>query len=118
MEPTVDPSMLPLPAALQPGGGASGSNANSDHPVEFLSVIFNQRESNQVLRISGQAITPMWLKKNMYKKLNTSVTFELEPIDTEHLSRRYVAFEQKLNDRNTATPEEASALDQLKRKAQ
>ena len=95
MEPTIDPAMLPLPAALQNASAGANSDA-TDYPVEFLSVLFNQREQNEVLRISRRAITPMWLNKNMYKKLNSDVKFELPPIDTEDLQRRYAAFEQKI----------------------
>ena len=50
-----------------------------------------------MLRISKMAITPMWLKKNMYQKLSTDVNFELPPIDKADLQARYTAFEQSLN---------------------
>ena len=95
MEPSIDPTMLPLPSALQNAGSASAAEAG-DYPVEFLSVLFNQREKNEVLRISKRAITPMWLTRNMYKKLPSDVKYELPPIDTEDLQRRYAAFEQKI----------------------
>ena len=65
--------------------------------MEFLSVIFNQREENEVLRISKMAVTPMWLKKNMYSKLETDVKFQLAPIDKDALYARYVSFEASLN---------------------
>ena len=61
----VDPATLPLPQALS-GDASANAAAKENHPVEFLSVIFNQREQRDVLRISKDAITPMWLKKNMY----------------------------------------------------
>ena len=35
----------------------------------------------------------MWLKKNMYSKLQTDVKFELEPLDTGALQEKYSAFE-------------------------
>ena len=84
MEPSVDPAMLPLPSALQNAGAAANNDA-SEYPVEFLSVLFNQREQNEVLRISKKAITPMWLTRNMYKKLPSDVRYELPPIDTADL---------------------------------
>ena len=93
MEPTIDPAMLPLPAALQNANGAATGANSGDHPVEFLSVIFNQREANQVLRISKKAITPMWLTRNMYKKLPTDVRYELAPINADDLQARYATFE-------------------------
>ena len=40
----VDPASLPLPQALQAGNTASTNDP--EHPVEFLSVIFNQQEQN------------------------------------------------------------------------
>ena len=47
MEPIVDPATLPLPQALRSNnGGAAAAQNDVDHPVEFLSVIFNQREAN------------------------------------------------------------------------
>ena len=57
-----------------------------------------------MLRISKKAITPMWLTRNMYKKLATDVKFELPPIDTADLQARYAAFEKSLNERQPATP--------------
>ena len=93
MEPNVDPAMLPLPQALQ--NANAGANAdNADYPVEFLSVLFNQREQNEVLHISKKAITPMWLTRNMYKKLPTDVKYELPAINADDLQRRYATFEQ------------------------
>ena len=79
--------------------------------MEFLSVIFNQREANEVLRISKKAMTPMWLKRDMYTKLQVDVKFELAPIDVDDLQRRYVAFENSLNSRPAA---EMSSVNQLK----
>ena len=93
----VDPASLPLPSALTSGNSAQNS---ADHPVEFLSVIFNQREANEVLRISKKAKTPMWLTKKMYQKLPTDVKFELPPIDNDELMRRYGEFDQHLNAKN------------------
>ena len=84
VESTFDPASLPLPQGLQNANDA-GAAGNSDHPVEFLSVIFNQREPNEVLRISKKAMTPIWLTRNMYKKLPTDVKFELAPMDTADL---------------------------------
>ena len=78
---------------MQDPNAAAGAD-NPDYPVEFLSVIFKQQEANEVLRISRKAITPMWLTKNMYTKLPSDVKFELLPIDTTDLQKRYVAFEQ------------------------
>ena len=46
MEPIVDPATLPLPQALRSNNGAAAAQNDVDHPVEFLSVIFNQREAN------------------------------------------------------------------------
>ena len=94
MEPP-NASELPLPQAMQNASAAAGNEAE-EYPVEFLSVLFNQREQNEVLRISRKAITPMWLTKNMYKKLDSNVKYELPPIDAEDLSRRYAAFEPKI----------------------
>ena len=88
----VDPATLPLPQALS-GDASANAAAKENHPVEFLSVIFNQRNDRDVLRISKMAITPMWLKKNMYQKLNTDVLFELPPIDKVELQTKYNAFE-------------------------
>ena len=116
MEPTVDPAMLPLPSALQNGNAAAGNDAN-EYPVEFLSVLFNQHEQNEVLRISKKAITPMWLTRNMYKKLPADVKYELPPIDTEDLQRRYAAFEQKIKPNETTSAQESSRLQQLGLKA-
>ena len=82
VESAFDPASLPLPQGLQNDAGAA---SNADHPVEFLSVIFNQREPNEVLRISKKAMTPIWLTRNMYKKLPTDVKFELAPMDTADL---------------------------------
>ena len=90
----IDPTTLPLPASLQ-NGGAAGAD---DHPVEFLSVIFNQREPNEVLRISKKAKTPMWLTKKLYQKLQTDVKFELTPIDNDELMRKYGLFDQRVTD--------------------
>ena len=39
----VDPAALPLPQALSDDPSAA-AQARESHPVEFLSVIFNQRE--------------------------------------------------------------------------
>ena len=108
VEAQLDPAMLPLPQALQNPNAAQVND--SDYPVEFLSVIFNQREANQVLRISKKAITPMWLTRNMYKKLPSDVKFELGPIDTQELQRRYAAFEQALNSKPASA--EVNALKQ------
>ena len=113
MEPCVDPGMLPLPSALQ----GKSDKTRQNHPVEFLSVIFNQREQNEVLQISKMAKTPMWLKKNMYTKLQSEIEFTLAPINRDHLLQRYSVFDQALKNRQTATPEEANALTQLKQKA-
>ena len=110
----VDPAILPLPAALRGStGGAATSNVDPAHPVEFLSVIFNQQESNEVLRISKKAMTPMWLTRSMYKKLPTDVKFEMSPIDTRELQSKYVAFEQELNRRAASD----LSVTQLKQKA-
>ena len=95
MEPTIDPASLPLPQALY-NANASATNDASEHPVEFLSVLFNQREPNEVLRISSKANTPLWLTRNMYKKLPSHVKYDLPPIDNAELMRRYAAFEQKI----------------------
>ena len=92
----VDPAALPLPQALSDDPSAA-AQARESHPVEFLSVIFNQREQREVLRISKMAMTPMWLKKHMYQKLSADVNYELPPIDREDLRARYNAFEQSLN---------------------
>ncbi len=46
MEPIVDPTTLPLPKAMKANNAAAASSNDPDHPVEFLSVIFNQREAN------------------------------------------------------------------------
>ena len=70
-----------------------------------------------MLRISKKAITPMWLTRNMYKKLPTDVKYELPPIDSADLQARYAAFERDLNNREAANPVEASKLNQLKQKA-
>ena len=86
---------LPLPQAMQNASAAAGNEAE-EYPVEFLSVLFNQREQNEVLRISKKAITPMWLTRNMYKKLPTDVKYELPPIDTQDLQAKYAAFEAKI----------------------
>ena len=86
---------LPLPQAMQNASAAAGNEAE-EYPVEFLSVLFNQREQNEVLRISKKAITPMWLTRNMYKKLPTDVKYELPPIDTQDLQTKYAAFEAKI----------------------
>ena len=59
-----------------------------------------------MLRISKMAITPMWLKKNMYQKLNTDVQFELPPIDKAELQAKCQAFEQSLNKRQTSEANE------------
>ena len=67
----VDPAMLPLPEPVA---------ASEEHPVEYLSVIFNQREPNQMLRISRKATTPMWLGKKMYEKLHADIKYELKPM--------------------------------------
>ena len=63
-----------------------------------------------MLRISKKAITPMWLTRNMYKKLPTDVKFELPPIDSADLQARYAAFEKDLNTREPSSSVEASKL--------
>ena len=109
----VDPANLPLPSALQANANSTAQNKEGP-PVEFLSVIFNQREQRDVLRISKMAITPMWLKKNMYEKLDTDVHFELPSIDRNALQARYSTFERNLNSRTGPTHQ----INELKAKAQ
>ena len=67
-----------------------------------------------MLRISKMAYTPMWLKKNMYQKLQTDIDFDLPYIDRDDLQSRYSRFEQSLNQRTGPTQE----INELKAKAQ
>ena len=108
----VDPASLPLPQALSGDAGSGANAAKDNHPVEFLSVIFNQREQRDVLRISKMAITPMWLKKNMYQKLNTDVQFELPNLEKGELQAKYTSFEQSLDMKQGVTPDEINSLKQ------
>ena len=61
MEP-VDPSKLPLPSA-----------SAEDTPLHFKSIIFEKGLKRDVLQISGDAVTPLWLKPKMYQKLKAPI---------------------------------------------
>ena len=54
MEP-IDPNKLPLPSA-----------SAEDTPLHFKSIIFEKGLKRDVLQISGDAVTPLWLKPKMY----------------------------------------------------
>ena len=74
----IDPAQLPLPNDLL---GGDDQADDGDYPVEHLSVIFKQKDTSEVLRISKKAATPLWLHKDMYTKLSTDIKFDLEPLD-------------------------------------
>lgn len=73
MEP-VDPKSLPLP-----------SNSAEDTPLHFKSVIFEKGAKRDVLQMSGDAVTPLWLKPKMYQKLKSPIEIELETINMDKL---------------------------------
>ena len=91
---TFDPATLPLPTDLL--GGEDGQVNDGDFPVEHLSIIFNQKEPNQVLRLSKKATTPLWLGKRLYEKLNTEIVYKLEPIDSKELADMVKQFEEDI----------------------
>ena len=39
----------------------------------------------------------MWLNKRLYQKLYTDIKYELEPIDSNDLSKQFVEFEKDMD---------------------
>lgn len=50
-----------------------------EEPLEFTSVIFDRVRPKEVFSISSEAVTPFWLNRKLYTKLNVDVEFSLEP---------------------------------------
>lgn len=80
MEP-IDPTKLPLP-----------SGSAEDTPLEFKSLIFEKGTRHETLQLSGDAVTPLWLKPKMYTKLQAPIEIELKEIDMDKLDRELMKF--------------------------
>ena len=52
---------------------------------EYLSVIFSKLQQCEVLSVSKESMTPFWMNRKNYTKLNVDIVFKQEPVDTKKL---------------------------------
>jgi hypothetical protein len=71
-----DPSSIPIPQDLLDLDRGKKQGSDETYPVEFLSNIFSQKDSKEVLQISKDAKLPMWLNRKVYYKLKSKIEYD------------------------------------------